>query len=302
MSQVVIPEGFKIGHWQDEYTGVSVILCEEGAVGGVDVRGCAPGTRETDLLHAEKAIEVLHAVTLCGGSSYGLEAACGVMHYLREKGIGYRMGDKIVPLVSGAVIYDLNGKGYHYPTAESGRKAAESASTEVRTGAVGAGKGATVGKIRGAAFADKSGLGMATVQVGGATVTAVVVVNACGDVYDVDSGKIIAGAKANDGSFLGTADCIVSGNFARLMTGANTTIGCIVTDAKLTKLQANKLATLAHDGMARAIRPVHTDFDGDTLFVMSSGKKEAEFMMLGVAAEEATARAIMNAVLSVKKA
>ena len=296
MQQPIIPEGFKLGHCNDEYTGVSVVLCDGGAVGGVDVRGCAPGTRETDLMRAEKAIAVVHAVALCGGSAYGLEACCGVMNYLREHGVGYAMGDKIVPLVAGAVLYDLNGEGYHYPDMSFGAAACENASASAVRGAVGAGKGATVGKIRGFGFASKSGLGIASVRAGEALVTAIVAVNACGDVYDVDSGKIIAGAKMSDGSFLDTAGCIVRGDFMRLMTGGNTTIGCVLTDAKLSKLEANKLATLAHDGMARAIRPVHTDMDGDTLFALSSGKKEAQFMMLGVAAEEAVARAIMDAV------
>lgn len=291
-----IPEGFKLGHFNDDYTGVSVVLCDKGTVGGVDVRGCAPGTRETDLLRPEKAIEEVHAVALCGGSSYGLESLCGVMRYLKDKGIGFAMGDKIVPLVAGAVIYDLKGDGYHYPDIECGIKACENASDKPERGSVGAGKGATVGKVRGDKFASKGGLGIATVMAGEATVTAVMVVNACGDVYDIDSGKIIAGAKANDGSFLDTAGCIVRGELMRLMTGGNTTIGCILTDAKLTKLQANKLATLGHDGMARAIRPVHTDMDGDTLFALASGKKDAQFMMLGVAAEEAVARAIADAV------
>ena len=291
-----LPQGFKLGHFDNDKTGVTVILAEGGAVGGVDVRGCAPGTRETDMLASEKAVDTVHAVALCGGSAYGLEACCGIMHWLREKGIGYAMGDKIVPLVAGAVIYDLKGDGYAYPDASAGRAACENASDKCVRGKVGAGKGATVGKIRGNAFASESGLGIATVNIGDVTVTAVVVVNACGDVYDVDSGKIIAGAKANDGTFLDTAGCVVKGNLGRLMTGANTTVGCIMTDAKLTKPQANKLAALAHDGMARAIRPVHTDYDGDTLFALSSGKKDAQFMMIGVAAEEAVARGIMDAV------
>lgn len=296
MSQIRIPDGFKVGHASAKSSGVSVVLCEGKVRGGVDVRGCAPGTRETDLLRAEKAIDEVHAVALCGGSSYGLEACCGIMRWLRDKGIGYRMGDNIVPLVAGAVIYDLDKEG-DYPDAAVGAQACENASAqETSCGKVGAGRKATVGKIRGAAFCDGGGLGMATVMAGAATVTAIVVVNACGDVYDVDSGKIIAGAKANDGSFLDTAGCVVNGNFNRLMTGGNTTVGCIMTDAKLSKLECNKLATLAHDGMARAIRPVHTDFDGDTLFALSSGKVDAQFMMVGVAAEEAVARAVMNAV------
>jgi L-aminopeptidase/D-esterase-like protein len=290
-----IPDGFKLGHYNDEHTGVSVILCD-GAVGGVDVRGCAPGTRETDLLRAEKAIEEVHAVALCGGSSYGLQACCGIMEWLREKGVGYKMGDKIVPLVAGAVIYDLKGDSYHYPDMNAGKAACDNASDRPIRGKVGAGKGATVGKIRGDAFASEGGLGIATVAVGAATVTAVVVVNACGDVRDADSGKILAGAKANDGSFIDTAGCIVNNDFMKLMKGGNTTIGCIMTDAKLTKLQANKIATLAHDGMARAIRPVHTDFDGDTLFALSSNKVDAQFMAVGVAVEEAVARAIADAV------
>lgn len=297
LAEKKIPAGFKVGHAANDRTGVTVVLCDEGCVGGVDVRGCAPGTRETDLLHSEKAIERVDAVALCGGSSYGLQACCGVMEYLRENGAGYKMGDKIVPLVAGAVIYDLKGEGYSYPDVRMGISACEAATdSQVSCGKVGAGTGASVGKIRGDAFSSEGGLGVATVMAGGAAVTAIVVVNACGDVYDVDTQKIIAGAKANDGTFLDTAGCIVNGNFNRLMTGANTTIGCILTDAKLTKLQANKLATLAHDGMARSIRPVHTDFDGDTLFALSSNRVDAQFMMVGVAAEEAVARAVNNAV------
>lgn len=293
----IIPEGFLLGHCNDDYTGVSVILALDGAVGGVDVRGCAPGTRETALLSPEKTVSVVHAAVLAGGSAYGLEASCGVMNYLREKGVGYPIYGKVVPIVASAVLCDFTASGeYRYPNASFGRKACESASIEPIRGRVGAGRGATVGKIRGEKFASAGGVGIATVAAGEAVVTAIAAVNACGDVYDIDNGKIIAGCRADDGGFIDTAGTIIRGEQNRLAAGANTTIACILTDAKLSKVEANKLATLAHDGMARAVRPVHTDMDGDTVFALGSGKKTAPFMMLGVAAEEALARAIMDAV------
>lgn len=294
---ILLPEGVTIGHCDNSVTGVTVILCDKGAVGGVDVRGCAPGTRETDLLRPEKAIERVDAVFLTGGSSFGLEAGCGIMHYLREKGIGYAMNDKVVPLVTGAVIYDLNGPDYNYPDAAMGRKACEqAASRNIPFGKVGVGTGATVGKIRGPQYCQQSGVGAATVGTPTLFVTAVMAVNAVGDVYDHNTGKIIAGAHDNAGGFLDTRGCVLTGNFARLMHGTNTTIGCILTNARLTKLQANKLATIGHNGLAQSIKPVHTDYDGDTLFALSAGDAPCDFTMLGVMAVEAVSRAITNAV------
>ena len=290
-----LPEGVKIGNADNGVTGVTVLLCDKGYVCGCDVRGGAPGTRETDLLKSEKAMERVDAVVLSGGSAYGLESACGVMDFLREKGMGYKMGDKVVPIVPAAVIYDLNGAGYVFPDKAMGRLACENAVSELKSGRFGAGTGATVGKIRGVENADKSGLGAATVKVMGITVTAVIVVNAFGDVYE--DGKIIAGARDRKGGFLDVAGTVLGGNLMRLVMGTNTTIGCIVTDAKLSKLEANKLAKLGHNGLARSINPVHTDYDGDTLFALCTGKKKVlNFAMLGVAAVEAVSRAIVAAV------
>lgn len=294
--KILLPKGIKIGHADNSVTGCTAIICEGGAVAGVDVRGGAPGTRETDLLRSDKAMEKINAVVLTGGSAYGLEASCGVMHYLREKGEGFAIGEKVVPIVSSAVLYDLNSPDYSYPDMAMGRLAAENAKSEgIEFGKVGAGTGATVGKIRGGEYASDGGIGAATVGTEQLFVTAVVAVNALGDVVDSRTGKIIAGAHDNAGGFLDTEGCVLSGNFARLMYG-NTTIGCVMTNANLTKVQANKLASIAHNGLARTIRPVHTDHDGDTLFALSSGDAQCEFTMLEIMAVEAVARAVVNAV------
>ena len=294
--EVRIPSGFRIGHFDDEYTGVTVILSESGATGGVDCRGGAPGTRETDLLHNEKMMQKVNAIVLSGGSAYGLASTCGVMEYLRQKGVGYKSLGKIVPIVCGAVLYDLNQKEYHYPTAEYGLKACQSATKNPDFGNIGAGKGATVGKIRGVKNACKSGIGAATEKVLGVTVTAIVAVNAMGDVVD-DEGKIIAGAKGKNGEFIDTEKCLAEGDVLKLAFGTNTTIGCILTDAKLDKVDVNRLASISHNGLARAIRPVHTMYDGDTMFCLASGKKPvANLAILQSAVVRATQRAIQNAV------
>ncbi len=296
---ITIPKGISVGHANDEHTGVTVILAPNGAVGGCDCRGGAPGTRETDLLRPEKMMDKINAVVLSGGSAYGLESTVGVMNYLREKGIGYRSGGKIVPIVTGAVIFDLNAKGYHYPTTEMGVKACENAGSSLDFGQIGVGKGATVGKIRGMKFCDKSGVGAATVKVCGVTVTAIVAVNAMGDVVNPETNEIIAGAHANDGSFINTNKCMLEGSFMKLALGKNTTIGCIITNAKINKVQANKLASISHNGLARTIRPVHTDYDGDTMFCLATGARPVvNFALLQVAAVEATEKAILNAVTS----
>ncbi|MDE7394837.1 MAG: P1 family peptidase [Clostridiales bacterium] len=293
---IELPEGITIGHASNSVTGCTAILCTD-AVAGADVRGGAPGTRETDLLHNEKAMDRIDAVVLSGGSAYGLEASCGVMAYLRDQGKGFAVGEKVVPIVCSAVLFDLNGPDYNYPDAAMGKLAAESATCDkIPFGKVGAGTGATVGKIRGLDFADEGGIGAATVRAGEAFVTAVVAVNALGDVFDPYTNKIVAGAHANDGTFLDTAGCIVSGNFPRLLYG-NTTIGCVITNAALTKVQANNLASVAHNGLARTIRPVHTSHDGDTLFCIAKGNAKADPDMLGVMAQEAVVRAVLGAVL-----
>ena len=293
--KITIPSGFKIGHANDDYTGVTVIL-SKGAVAGCDCRGGGPGTRETDLLRPEKAMRKINAVVLTGGSAYGLASTTGVMEWCRQNGIGYKVLGKIVPIVTGAVIYDLNQKEYHFPTAEIGFKACENACKTPDFGNIGVGKGATVGKIRGLKYATKSGIGAATVKVAGLTVTAVVAVNAMGDVVNPSTNKIIAGAKAADGSFLDTEKVLADGEFAKLLFGTNTTIGCILTNAKIDKVEATKLASVSHDGLARAIRPVHTDYDGDTMFCMSNGKVPVvNFAVLESAVVKATMQAIVNA-------
>ncbi len=295
--KILLPEGVTVGHAGNSVTGCTAIICERGAVAGADVRGGAPGTRETDLLKNDKAMEKINAVVLSGGSAYGLEASCGVMHELRERGAGFAIGDKVVPIVCSAVLYDLNSPDYNYPDIAMGRMAAQNAKAEnVPFGKVGAGTGATVGKIRGPQFADRGGIGAATVGTEQLFVTAIVAVNALGDVTDHRTGKIIAGARDNAGGFLDTVGCVLSGNFTRLMYG-NTTVGCILTNAKLTKVQANKLASIGHNGYALSIRPVHTDHDGDALFALSSGEAQCEFSMLEVMATEAVSRAITSAVL-----
>lgn len=299
--EIIVPSGIKIGHFNDDFTGVTVIMSEKGCVAGVDVRGGAPGTRETDLLRPEKAMEKINAVVLAGGSAYGLASTCGVMEYMRERGIGYKIGKKVVPIVCGAVIFDLNDGEYHYPTAEWGYKACENAqSKQLSFGQGGVGKGATVGKIRGIRHAQKSGLGAATVKAGGCVVTAVVAVNAMGDITD-GRGNILAGALDNKGGHIGTERCLREGKWFTLLTGANTTIGCIMTNAKLSKVEANKLASIAHNAYAEHISPVHTDYDGDTIFTMNTGvRRPLNFLLLEIAAKEAMGRAIMNAASGIK--
>lgn len=296
-----LPEGIRVGHAHNDYTGVTCILTNR-AVGGVSVRGGAPGTRETDMLRAEKSQGFVDAVVLSGGSAYGLEAACGVMRYLKERGVGFGVGDKVVPLVAQAILFDLNTPGeYIYPDADMGYRAAAAADSgkEPAFGAVGAGRGATVGKILGAAGASRSGIGAATYSFGDVFVSTVVAVNALGDVYDRKTGEILAGARLPNGEYLNTVAAITDGrlyNMFAAQAGTNTTIGCVMTNAALDKTAVNKLAAVAHDGLALSIRPVHTDADGDTLFALSAGDKRADMNLLMTLAAEAAAQAVQNAV------
>ncbi|MDR0425915.1 MAG: P1 family peptidase [Clostridiales bacterium] len=279
----VLPEGFQLGHAGNGRTGVTVLVCEAGAVGGADVRGGAPGTRETDLLSPYKSMNEVHAVVLSGGSAYGLESCCGVMHALRERNVGFKAGgDKLVPIVPGAVIFDLNHAGYDYPDMAMGRQAVDNAYRNEKPvfGCAGAGIGATVAKIYGARGAKKGGVGGATVRSGNILVSAVVVVNALGEIYDHRTGKKLAAAGAASGG---------------PQMGHNTTIGCVMTNARLKKIEANKLAMLGHNGLARTIRPIHTDFDGDALFALSYGADKTDFTALGEMAVEAVSLAVINA-------
>ena len=296
MSEIKLPVGINVGHAGNGKTGVTVIMCRDGAVAGVDVRGCAPGTRETDTLRAEKVMDSINAVVLTGGSAFGLGSCDGVIKYLREKNCGHDMGVIKVPLVAGAVIYDLKDE-YVFPTPEDGYSACVNAEKgEVLRGLVGAGTGATVGKILGPSCAQKSGIGAATVALGNVFVTAVTVVNAVGDIYDPDTGKIVAGARLENGDFLNTKNFVLSGEIIKAMQGGNTTLSCVMTNAKLDKLHCNKLAGISHDAFAQCIRPVHTDFDGDTVFALSKGEERADFTMLSIMAVEAVCRSISDAV------
>jgi L-aminopeptidase/D-esterase-like protein len=297
MSDIKLPEGIFIGHADDgEKTGVTVILAPAGAVGGADVRGCAPGTRETDLLRPEKSISLVNAVAFCGGSAFGLAACDGIVRYCREKSIGHAVGAVKVPLVAGAVIFDLHDASYAHPDAQSGYCACIGAKNHgLEWGRVGAGTGAAVGKILGPGCSEKGGIGAATVSAGEAFVTAVTAVNALGDIIDPKTGKIIRGTRMQ-GKHINTAEFIMSGKRAALMKGANTTLSCIITNVKLTKLEANKLASIAHDGFARAISPVHTDYDGDTIFALSKGEISFDFTALSVMAAEAVVQSILHAV------
>jgi L-aminopeptidase/D-esterase-like protein len=297
-------EGLKVGHFTDPRrpTGCTVVLCEAGAVAGVDVRGAAPGTRETDLLHPLATLEQVHAVVLSGGSAFGLAAADGVMRWLDERGIGVAVGQARVPIVPAAVLFDIwVGDGRIRPDAAAGHAACVAATTQPPAqGSVGAGAGATVGKLFGPERAMKGGIGSASLRVGRITVAALVAVNAIGDVVDPASGRVVAGARADDGRTpLDAIAALRAGRLpAPLMQGMATTIGVVATDAALTKPQANKLASMAHDGLARSIVPVHTATDGDALFALATGRSglAGQMTVLGALAADVTARAVLNAV------
>jgi L-aminopeptidase/D-esterase-like protein len=292
-------ESFKIGHSTDNEigTGCTVIISESGAVGGVSVRGGAPGTRETDLLKSENSVEMLNAVVLAGGSAFGLEASCGVMEYLRFKEVGYNTGEYNVPIVASAVLYDLTYKKWGYPTKTMGYNAAKDAKKDnFIYGNIGAGTGATVGKIMGMEHCSKGGLGIAVTKFQNIEICAVVAVNAFGDVYDYKTNQIIAGVKMGN-DFLNT-ESILTGGKEKKTVNCNTTLGCILTNAKLTKSQANKLADTVHNAYSLCIRPVHTEIDGDTIFVMASGEIECNTITLSSLCNEAMCDAIKKAVLN----
>jgi L-aminopeptidase/D-esterase-like protein len=296
--------GIEVGHFTDTRrpTGCSVVIAREGAVAGVDVRGAAPGTRETDLLAPSNLVQQVHAITLCGGSAWGLDAASGVMRWLEENHIGLDTGHALVPIVPAAVIFDLGvGDARIRPDAQAGYHACVAASRAAPAqGNVGAGAGALVGKLFGMAHAMKGGVGTASLTVNGLTVGALVVCNAMGDVIDPANGRLIAGARSEDGkALLGARDAMLNGQLPQnLLAATNTTIGVIATDAVLTKAQAQRLAQVAHDGLARSINPVHTLLDGDTLFALGTGKSgaPANMLLLATLAAEVTARAVVNAV------
>lgn len=301
-------EGIEVGHHtlSERPTGCTVVLARDGAVAGVDVRGAAPGTRETDLLDPSNTVETVHAVVLSGGSAFGLDTASGVVRYLDEKGIGFDVGVARVPIVPAAILFDLGvGDARIRPGADCGYKAAAAASSgPVAEGSVGAGAGATVGKLGGPGRAMKGGIGTAARSLpGGLTVAALVAVNAVGDVVDPATGSVVAGIRGADGSFVDARSLLRSGALAQPPAGddgrgSNTTIGVVATNARLTKAQARKVAQMAHDGLARTIYPAHTPFDGDTIFTVATGRHEADFnlLALGGLAAELMADAVLRAV------
>jgi L-aminopeptidase/D-esterase-like protein len=294
--------GIRVGHVSDfdAMTGCTAILCEQGAVGGVDIRGSASGTEEIDTLSPGHVDDRVHGILLAGGSAFGLEAAAGVRRYLAGRKVGYLFGGQHIPIVAAAILFDLGiGKTNVHPNVAMGVAAAVAATTDaVKEGCVGAGTGATIGKLFGMARAMKGGVGSYTVTLpGGVLVAALVAVNALGDVRDPATGKIIAGARRNAGS----SDFIDSE--AEMMRGAlvggakaNTTLAVVATNAGLNKVQANKLAQFASLGMARTIYPVSTMFDGDIAFALSLGSLPADINTLGVAAGQAVAQSILRAV------
>lgn len=292
--------GILVGHAQDEraLTGCTVVLCRAGAVAGVDVRGGAPGTRETDLLNPVNMVDQVHAIVLAGGSAFGLDAASGVVRYLEEQNIGLDTGAAKVPIVPAAILYDLGiGQADVRPDSAMGYRAAASASPEAPAeGNVGAGTGASVGKVRGMQYATKSGIGTASIVINEIMIGALVAVNAVGDVVDPKSGSVIAGLRS------GTTLEWMKNAQTQPAVKSNTVIGVIATNAKLTKAGATKVAQMAQDGLAQAIRPAHTMFDGDTVFALATGEKDADISMVGAFAAEAMAEAIVRAVKAAQPA
>jgi L-aminopeptidase/D-esterase-like protein len=295
--------GLRVGHFTDNRrpTGCSVLLCPQGATCGVDVRGAAPGTRETDLLRPDNLVEQVHALLLSGGSAFGLDAASGVVRWLEERGHGLGVGPAIVPIVPAAVLFDLwIGDHRIRPDAAAGYAACQAASHEPPAqGSVGAGAGASVGKLFGIDRGMKGGIGTASLKVGSVTVGALVAVNPTGDVIDPATARVIAGTRGADGRPRSAAQAIAAGEIPpRALPGMATTIGIVATDAQLSKAQCQKLASMAHNGLARSIDPVHTMADGDTLFALATGSsgRPGEMSVLGVLAASVTSRAVLNAV------
>jgi L-aminopeptidase/D-esterase-like protein len=290
--------GFKVGvaSDRDAATGVTVVLADPGARAAVDVRGSAPGTRETDLLRPGQLVEQVQAVVLAGGSAFGLDAATGVVRYLEEQGQGFPVGPYSVPIVPAAILFDLFiGDGSVRPDAAMGYQACLNASDgPVPEGSVGAGTGATVGKIYGPLQAVKAGQGSAAYFLGELVVAALVVVNAFGDIYD-RRGVLLAGPRNPESGLMERTVDLLMGGSGRGGPG-NTTLGVVATNAALSREALQKVAQMAHDGLARAINPVHTMWDGDTIFSLSLGKEEADLSLVGMMAAEAVATAVERAV------
>ena len=307
--------GIKVGHAHDAeaLTGCTVILCERGAVGGVDQRGGAPGTRETDPLRPMHLVQKVHAILLSGGSAFGLDAASGVVRFLEERGVGFNVRVAKVPIVPAAILFDLGiGRSDVRPDAEMGYAACLQASGDRPVeGNAGAGMGATAGKILGLGGAMKSGIGTASVRLGrGLVVGAIVAVNPFGDVVDPATGAILAGARPvkvgpvrlggnqRFADTLSVMKTLAGKSILRFGSRGNTVIGVIATNAMLTKEEVNKVAQMGHDGIARAIRPAHTMLDGDTLFALSTGRRKADVNIIGAYGAEVIAQAVVRAVLT----
>ncbi|MBI6875507.1 P1 family peptidase [Clostridium aciditolerans] len=298
-------DGIKIGNAQNLNgpTGCTVVICEEGASAGVDVRGGSPGTRETDLLDPVNLVDKIHAVVLSGGSAFGLDAASGAMQYLEERNIGFDVTVTKIPIVCSAVLFDLViGDHKIRPDKSMGYEACvNSELNQCKEGNIGAGTGATVGKILGPEYSMKGGLGCYALQVGDLKVGAVIAVNCLGDVIDPATGEIIAGVLDKDKKNFAGTEKIMINNYSekKNLFSGNTTIGVVVTNAKFSKSEMNKIASMAHNGYGRSMRPAHSIFDGDTIFTMATGKVEADINVVGLLAakvvEQAVVRAVKNA-------
>ncbi len=305
--------GIEVGHAQDDeaLTGCTVILCRTGAVAGVDVRGGAPGTRETDLLNPINLVQKVHGIVLAGGSAFGLEAAGGVMRYLEEQKIGFNTGAAKVPIVPSAILYDLNlGRADVRPDPAMGYRAAAAASAAPPAqGNVGVGTGASIGKMFGSKLAMKAGVGTASTDAGGGVIVgALVAVNAFGDVIDPGFGTVVAGLRSGrigplrvggKGQLADTLTMMrkpIGRGILGFASRANTVIGVVATNARLTKAQATKVAQMAQDGIARTIRPAHTMLDGDVIFALSTGARRADVSLVGALAAEVMAEAVLRAV------
>ena len=309
--------GIKVGHASDfeGITGCTVILCEKGAVAGVDQRGGGPGTREIALLNPVNHVEKVHAILLSGGSAFGLDAASGVMRFLEEKNIGYQTGVAKIPIVPAAILFDLNiGDPKVRPTPKMGYLACKNATgAPPEQGSIGAGTGATVGKLLGMSRATKSGIGTSSIDIGGGVkVGAIVAVNAIGEVIDPASGKIVAGVRTKKETVITQGEPafsealeIMKGLVGRTLLGlaerANTVIGVVATNAKFDKATCTKMAQMAQNGLVRAIRPANTMHDGDTFFALSTGNKKANINIVGAFAAQAVQQAILNAVFSASR-
>lgn len=297
-------KGVKVGQYenQEAATGCSVVIVENGATAGVDVRGGGPATRETDLLNPINMVQQIHAVMLSGGSAFGLDAASGAMQYLEEHGVGFDMSVARVPIVCGASLFDLSvGNPHIRPDKEMGYKACQDSENDlIKEGNYGAGCGASVGKLLGFEHAMKGGIGTYGVQVGNVQVAGIVAVNACGNVIDYKTQEILAGVNIDKKCVSASQIILDQMDQLRKLPDGNTTIGCIVTNVKLTKVQCTKIAGISHNGYAKSIDPVHTMSDGDTIFVLSTNEVDGMVDAVGILAVEVISKCIQRAIKKAK--